>query len=105
MTLWYLSFATDEEFLGATVVKAVTAEGAVDETITRGLNPGGEIAMIEVPRGSENDPNILRLLDRLVGKDELMANGGQRLGDMTPEEREQFDASWAHEQCNPVQRK
>lgn len=61
MTHWYISFADDDAFLGGTVVEAESAEAALMEATSRGLNPGGEAAILEVPREVEDLPDFKRM--------------------------------------------
>lgn len=81
--LWYISFATDEGFRGATVVEGASAEDALTEATGRGLNPGGQAAILPVPEPTP--PDAARYLNRLVGKEELIADGGRRHGDLPPD--------------------
>jgi hypothetical protein len=49
--LYWVSFAGEGpgDFRGVVIVEACTFEGAVNEATRRGLNPGGEAAIFEVP--------------------------------------------------------
>lgn len=105
MPYFYISFATDEGFRGATVVKAINAEGAVKEATTRGLNPGGEAAIMEIPPEAESEPQMLAMVNRLVGRDEMIEQqGGQRMGDMPEEMQDAIEgaADFVCDDCNPV---
>ncbi len=86
---WYISFVGDDGFRGATVVEASSPEDALAAATERGLNPGGEAAIVPVP--VPTPPDALRYLNRLVGKDELIADGGARHGDLPEEKRALFD--------------
>lgn len=86
MSYWYISFATDETgFLGATVVQADNVNLAIAEATERGLNPGGEAAIFEVPDDAVNNPDVQALINRLANKAEMIAQGGKRLGDLSEE--------------------
>lgn len=102
MTHWYISFATDEGFRGATVVEANNAEHALVVATERNLNPGGEAAIIEVPLEAEGEPDMQALLNKLLSKDEMMAMGGKSHGDCPPEVQERFmkAADVVCEDCN-----
>ena len=105
MTYFYISFATDEGFRGATVVRAADAAGAVMEATTRGLNPGGEAAIMEIPPEAESEPDMLAMVNRLVGREEMIEEqGGQRLGDMEDNMQEAFEdaVNVVCDGCNPV---
>jgi len=93
MPYFYISFATDEGFLGATVVRATDADGALSVASEKGLNPGGEAMIVEVPEQAESEPDMLAMIDRLVGKNEMLANGGTRHGDLSPEKRAAIEAA------------
>ena len=98
--LWYISFATDEGFRGATVVEALSAEDALATATERGLNPGGQAAILQAP--TPTPPDLLSYLNRLVGKEELLRDGGSRHGDLSEEEQEAIEshATAACEHCN-----
>lgn len=46
---WYLSFATDEDFLGACVIEARSFMHAVLESHRLKINPGGEVKGVAIP--------------------------------------------------------
>jgi hypothetical protein len=97
-SLWYISFASDEGFLGATVVRAPDPSSAVARATQLGINPGGEAALFQVPMGDD----AMVMLNRLVPYEELKAGGGKKLSEMSPEERADF-ADFADricEECN-----
>lgn len=106
MTYFYISFANGEKFLGATVIQADSVEHSIEVATANGLNPGGEAAIIEVPQDYEPTPNMLGMIGRLVSKEELVADGGKRHGDLSAEEQARFeaDANIVCEDCNPVRR-
>lgn len=83
MSFFYLSFATDEAFLGATVVVSDTPVGAVKRTHELGLNPGGEVMILELDAALETNPAVSQLLNRLVGETEIVEQmGGVKIGDV-----------------------
>lgn len=89
MPLWYISFAGEEGFRGATVVEAQWAASALAEATQRGTNPGGEAKILEVPPRHEEEAR--RYLNRLVPEAELIADGGTKQKDMPPDIAEAFD--------------
>jgi hypothetical protein len=91
MTLWYLSFASETEFLGATVIEADSGMEAWTKATLRGLNPGGEVMMLQVPPAAEKEADILIGLNRLVSAAELRALGARRLADCRQEIQEAWD--------------
>lgn len=104
MTLFYISFASKTEFLGATIVEARDQRQAVEIAALIGVNPGGEAMILDVPLDQYETGFTARLLNSLVGRDELMRLGGVRWGDLTPKDKADFNVSKAHEDCNPVRR-
>jgi hypothetical protein len=100
MTLWYLSFAAETEFLGATIVEAEDAKGALAEATDRGLNPGGQVAMFEVEPGAENRAEARGLLNRLCDLEEMRRLGHKQLKELPPDERPAI-GEIACEECNP----
>ena len=93
MAYFYISFATDEGFRGATVVEAHDAEDAFDEATRRDLNPGGEAAILEIPPDIVSNPDMMAMRNRLVGKDEMLANGAKRQADCSEEIQDAFEAA------------
>jgi len=91
MALWYLSFASMTEFLGATVVAADDVDGAWIEATTRGLNPGGEVVIFRVPEHLHDEPDIQLGLNRLMRRDELLARGAKRLKSCPQEIQDAWD--------------
>ena len=51
MKWFYLSFASEDSFLGACVVRAESVAGAITKSHLLGINPGGEVLAIESPMG------------------------------------------------------
>lgn len=106
MTFWYLSFAEDRPggFLGSTVVEGRTAEEAYFVATLLGLNPGGEVAILEIPREGENEPDMLAMKNRLIGREEAIALGGKRVGDLPEEVQEiwEAEAEIICDDCNPA---
>jgi hypothetical protein len=80
MNCYWLSFVDPEagEFLGATAVLAGSPEDAIEMTWTLDINPGGEVAVAEVP-SDQITPEILEMFfwarGRLVSKQELNDRG------------------------------
>lgn len=87
MSLFYISFATPTEFLGATVVEAEDDQSALTKVTTAGVNPGGEALVIQIPFGLPADHMVQQrsYTGRLVTKDELIGHGAKRSGDLGPD--------------------
>ena len=60
--LWWLSFATEERFLGACVVEAYGIITAVLETHRLKINPGGSVAAWSLP----SEPDLSRWANQLL---------------------------------------
>ena len=110
MPYWYISFAMDREhggFRGATVVEARDPKSALASATLRGLNPGGEAAILKVPLQYEGDPDMLAMRDRLVGPKEMIARGGRRLADLPPYMKDRFEgeADFVCPTCNQVHKR
>jgi hypothetical protein len=79
VTYFWLSFVDDtrpkgEQFLGGCAVEADSVEQAIRRAWALGINPGGEVAAVQVPKHLEK--NLTRYgLDRLLTKAELNAMG------------------------------
>jgi hypothetical protein len=73
MATYWMSFATDEKFLGVAIVDVPDDEDAdifrvVDETIARGCNPrAGGVQMHRIP--ADEIPDSFK--NRLLGQDEV----------------------------------
>jgi hypothetical protein len=93
MTYFYISFATKAGFRGATVVEAADSKSALTVATLRGLNPGGEAAILEVPPESESAPDLHAMKNRLVGEEEMLAMGGRKGRDLPQE----INEAWDHE--------
>lgn len=89
MGLWYISFADEDGFRGATVVEAFSSQAALAVASERGLNPGGQAGILPVPEPMP--PLALSYLNRLVGEDELIRNGAKKHQDLPPERQNWFD--------------
>ena len=73
MSYWWLSFVDNrrpqgQRFLGATIVVAADVKDAVQEARRLGINPGGEVSLIEFPAAVPPNPNWV---NRLVSRAEL----------------------------------
>ncbi len=76
MAWWYLSFCDpekpkSEQFLGACVINAATMTQAVTESHYRGLNPGGEVAIVEIPATREEIEQRGLVVNKLLSIDEI----------------------------------
>jgi hypothetical protein len=80
MPFYYLSFCDTalpkgSQFLGATVVEADDEYGVAGAARALGRNPGGEIAMVELPFSSrdESPEQGRKYFDRFIPRDEVLA--------------------------------
>jgi len=96
--LWWLSFASEADvFLGLAIVEARNHTEAVQRTLTLGINPGGQVAAIEIPADLRATHEPYR--DRLLTEDEARAleakpiREWEETGDLTPEMLEHLAAS------------
>lgn len=97
VSYWYISFATNKGFLGATVVIADNPEGAIEEATSRNLNPGGEAAIWHIPLEEHEF-----LLNRLVDEEELLSRGFLKSKDRPLHERIIHNADIVCQDCNQV---
>lgn len=93
MKLFYISYATETEFLGATVIECVAQEFVLREAAKYGLNPGGQAAILELPYAALEAPDICMMQGRLVGKEEMIAMGGIRQGDLNDTTKAKFECA------------
>ncbi len=92
--LWYISFASETGFLGATVVEADSPPAALQEATRLGINPGGEAAIWWLAERDDGTiAEIAKFRDRLVWRDECEATGGKLLSDLSPDELDMADAA------------
>lgn len=100
---FYISFADDVRFFGATTVMASSPEDALGKATAMGLNPGGEAAILEVPEEAWGEPDFIAMKNRLVRRDEMMTNGGARLADLPADAQEAINdaATKVCGDCNP----
>ena len=82
MKLFYISFATDTEFLGATVLESHDEFSVLAEASKHGLNQGGQAAILEIPYAALDAPDIRMMQGKLLNKKEMIANGAVRYGDI-----------------------
>jgi hypothetical protein len=73
MTIWYLSFATTERFLGAAVIEAHEMLDAVAEAHRLGINPGGEVLGVPVPE--EHEAEARTVMNRLLSRADMVKLG------------------------------
>lgn len=105
MIYWYISFAkskADGGFQGATVVEAANAANALTVATLRGLNPGGEAAILEVPEDKEREPDVLPMRNKLLTKEQMLQAEAKRLGDLPTNMQNLFEnmSSFVCERCN-----
>lgn len=95
MTYWYISFAMSKKdggFRGATVVEGVDAESALANATMRGLNPGGEAAILEVYKSDEQEPDFLAMKNKLFDRGQMLAMNAVRSGDMPKKMQRRWEA-------------
>lgn len=73
MRQFYLSFADDSGFLGACIVYGDNEKNAHYEASKRGLNPGGDVRIVERDPGRE--PISDDLMYKLMSLEDLRAAG------------------------------
>lgn len=58
--------------------------------------------MLPIPKESQRDPDFKVMVNRLLGREEMIAQGGKRLGDLPSDIRQRFDseAGFACADCN-----
>lgn len=100
---WYITFATEERSLGATVIENETATGAILEATSRGLNPGGLVALVELPDEMFAErPFLVTIINRLASAEELKANGCCKYDDLDADDKRAIDedALYGCSECN-----
>lgn len=102
MSWFYISFATETKFLGATVLQANDPQHAVQVATSRHHNPGGEAAILLIPVDPATQPDLAFMIDRLASEDELIASGATKAKDLSPELRDALEdhATLICEGCN-----
>lgn len=96
MTWWYISFAMSKKqggFRGATVVEGKDAQSALANATMRGLNPGGEAAILEVYKEDEQKCDVLALRNTLLDKEQMLAMRAVRSGDMPKKIKRRWEAA------------
>jgi hypothetical protein len=68
--LYWISFCGDSGFLGVAIVEGRSMIGAVEESNRRGINPGGEVAVFEIP-SLEYQNQARPYCNRLLQREEL----------------------------------
>lgn len=74
---FYISFATDTEFLGAVIVRALGTATALAVSHALGINPGGGAAIIEIPGHVTIDG---KWRDRLLSREDIAAMDAEMAG-------------------------
>lgn len=87
MAFIYLSFASDQEFLGACVVEASDVQSALRRATELRINPGGEVMALVVPRGKERHFPTNVLLSR-EDMEAIDGAPGRKLREMTDAQRQ-----------------
>ena len=93
MKLFYISYATDTEFLGATVIECVAKEFVLQEASKHGLNPGGQAAVLEIPYKALEAADIRIMQGKLLNKEEMIATGAIRHADLPEDMKHKFEAA------------
>jgi hypothetical protein len=91
MKLFYISFATDTDFLGATVIDGLSETSALDIATNLGLNPGGQAAIIEIPTKLWEAPDVKPMIGKLFNKEQMRAMGSKPAKDLDEETREALE--------------
>lgn len=91
MKLFYISFATKTEFLGATVLESYDKISVLAEAFKHGLNPGGQAAILELPYRALEADDIRMMQGRLVTKEEMKSLGAKRHGDLDQDMQDKFE--------------
>jgi hypothetical protein len=75
------------------VIDAIDEFDAVAITHVLKINPGGEAAILEMPEGmnASEHAEMLSYKDRLVTKEELVANGAKRMADLPEYMQDRFE--------------
>lgn len=94
MRLFYISFASETVFLGATCVRAESELDAVRRTWSMGINPGGEAMICEVPVEAESAPDIVCCLNRLATEAEMRAMGAVAFHELPPDEQSALEIAY-----------
>lgn len=92
MKLFYISFATETEFLGATVLESHNELSVLAEATKHGLNPGGQAAIMEIPYELLDKPDVRQMQGNLLNKEQMMQLGASRLGDLDEETRARVES-------------
>jgi hypothetical protein len=95
MKLFYISFATDTEFLGATVIDGISETQALDIITNLGLNPGGQAIILELPPYLWEAPDIKPMIGKLFNKEQMRAMGSKAHKDLNEDVREILEG-YAH---------
>jgi len=70
LRLWYLSYASETDFLGGCYLLAFGPVSAVMRVQVEGFNPGGEVMMVQVPK--DKYP-LHKYWNRLLTREEIQA--------------------------------
>lgn len=90
MKYYWISFAAPGKGnLGCCIVQAESEKAAHEKTITLGINPGGEVLIVQI--NSEHPSGKREIekwgLNRLISKAELLGDGYQSVGEHGEEGR------------------
>lgn len=91
MKLFYISFATDTEFLGATVLESYDENSVLLEATKHSLNPGGQAAILELPYRALEADDIRAMQGKLMSKQQMADLGAIRHADLNDDMQEKFE--------------
>lgn len=103
MSLFYISFSTETDFLGATIVSGLHEDDALIQATKKGLNPGGQAAIILIPQEALGSPDVNIMSDRLMSKEDMIKEiPSVRYADMSEEQQALFEVNAVVicEKCN-----
>ncbi|MDG7001618.1 MAG: hypothetical protein JRN15_21175 [Nitrososphaerota archaeon] len=89
MKTYWMSFVGDEGNRGVAIVDAEDEQDALTVTKRLNINPGGEVAIVEVPQTTEALAEINGYgKNRLIPTEELLRGGNRKVSQLNDEERE-----------------
>lgn len=79
MPLLWLSFATDDEFLGVVITEAPDVMAGAAKCHALGINPGGQVLSFEIPEDAPKERSYPR--DTLLSAAFLQGDGHKKIKD------------------------
>lgn len=92
MKLFYISFATEIGFLGATVLESYDEKSVLIEANKHGLNPGGQAAIVELPYKALEASDIRIMQGKLMTKQQMLEIGAVMHGDLDDDMKNKFES-------------